>query len=152
MKKDAKVIREYQDEKSGANMVVYWAQATSLDKASGKRVVVKEGEYHEPKTLEDGLLFDGEESVEKTWKSERFTNTLDDWRRSTGETKNALQKQLITAMFEGDKAKCLEIADKLGLDLKQGLKKIVAQLLEETKEDDKSTKKSNRPPSHRIGE
>jgi hypothetical protein len=34
-------------------------------------------------------------------------------------------------MFEGDKEKCLEIANKLGLDLKVGLKKIVAQLLKE---------------------
>lgn len=126
-KSDRKVIRTYVSDK-GATMNVYLVEATTKDKATNKRVVVWSGEYAEPATLNDGIKEDGRDEVCKVWKSERFTNFLDVQRNATKESRSAMIKQLLTAMVAGDAVKTVELSQKLGIDLKKGLTKILADL------------------------
>ncbi|MFA5132883.1 MAG: hypothetical protein WC444_06180 [Candidatus Paceibacterota bacterium] len=109
-------------------MNVYLVEATTKDKATGKRMVVWSGEYAEPATLNDGIKVDGRDEVTKVWKSERFTNFLDTQRNATKESRSAMIKQLLAAMVAGDAIKVVELSTKLGIDLKKGLTKILADL------------------------
>ena len=115
MKKDATVIRNYADEKTGAKVNVYLAEATT---GRGKdKKVLWSGEYHEPMDLEDGIAMDGEDTVIKTWKSERYTNFLDAKRREA--TTNSIPKELLGKVREvwksGDATKINALASLLGL-------------------------------------
>lgn len=129
MKKSERVmIREYTDEKTGAKVAVYKAEATTKDKVTGKRVVVATGEYHEPVTLQDGIKLDGRDEVTKVWKSERYTNFLDSLRNATKDSKTTLTKQLLAAIATGDVMQIVALSQKLGIDLTKGLKSAASQL------------------------
>ena len=122
------MIREYTDEKTGAKVAVYKAEATTKDKVTGKRVVVATGEYHEPVTLQDGIKLDGRDEVTKVWKSERYTNFLDSLRNATKDSKTTLTKQLLAAIATGDVMQIVALSQKLGIDLTKGLKSAASQL------------------------
>lgn len=137
-KSDRQVLRVYTDEKTGANVQVLKAEATTKDKATGKRIVVWSGEYHEPVTLNDGIKLDGRDEVTKVWKSERYTNALDAERNALKESRSALTKLLIAAITAGDAVKIVELSVKLGIDLTKGLKSAASQLVAAEQEEDET--------------